>query len=214
MLTALYFVTGATIAGLGGAAVAVAQIVDAIHSTKKFKAAEEAIKEYNNIKETLTEKIVKIGIELETLGDIDRDFTEWVEFVARLVYQGCITGKSIGWNIIGSTIRASRAIAEGIALGGSKAGVTAFKTVGTTGLRAAGHIGAGVVGILLIPLDVYTLVDSAIDTHKKTPHKVSKQIRETAKMLEDGCPTKQQVDEAIEKTLENMIVFNGGLVAY
>ena len=203
------FITGATIAGLGGATVGIAQIVEVIHSSNKFKAAEEATKEYNNLKERLKEKIMEIGIELESLGDIDRDFKEWVQLIGCLVFQGCKTGKNIGWNLIGSTIRTSRAIAEGITLGGSKAGLTAFKTIGTSTARAAWHIGFGVVGMLLIPLDIYTLVDTAIDVHKKTPHKISEKIRETANMLNDGCPTREQVDTSIERTIENLTVFYG-----
>ena len=209
-----WFLTGASIAGLGGATIGIAQLVDSIHSSVKFKAAEKAINEYASLIGSLKTNILEIGIDLELLGNIDIDFKEWRQLIGKLVLGGCRACKAIGWNVIVTSIRTGRAIVRGMALGGSKAGLTAFKTVGTTTARAAGHIGLGVIGILLIPVDIYTLVDTAVEVHKKKPHRVSEEIRKMAKMLYVDCPTRLQVDTAIKKTLDSCVCRTTSRVLY
>lgn len=100
-------------------------------------------------------------------------------------------GKSIGWNMVYNSIRTGIQIARGVSEGGAEAGVRAFQVAGRTSV----HVAGGLVGILLMPLDIYTLVDSAIDLHKDSPHKVAAGIRKVIKELEKDCLTKAKAEE-------------------
>ena len=182
----------------------IAQLVDFIHSSRRFKVAEKAINEYKNLNASLKEKILDVGAELELLGNINTDFKDWMKLIGKLVLGSGGALKGIGWNVIGNTILTATDIAQGITLGGSKAGLTAFRTAGTCTARAATHIASGVVGILLIPLDIYTLVDTSIIMHKKKPHTVAEEIRTMAGILYVDCPTRLEVDTAIENTLDGL----------
>lgn len=81
-------------------------------------------------------------------------------------------------------------------------GIALFRLIGPASCL---HKNGGVFGALLMPLDIYILIVSGIESHKarkgkdkkKFRHKVSGKIRETAQALAKACPT----DEDIEKFL-------------
>ena len=174
--------------------------MDTIRSSLIGKQAEEALRRYNNHREAIIKECCKISDELKLCGNIDKNFNEWVEFWGKIVFGLGSVGKSVGWNVIGVAITGSRNIATGISMGGARAGMTAFKTIGSSTGRAF-HIAGGVVGVLLMPLDVAVLVTTAIDIHKKNPNKASKEIRATANRLRNECPTEKEIDRFISHTL-------------
>ena len=87
-------------------------------------------------------------------------------------------------------------------LTGTTVTTTAFKTMGSATGRAL-HVAGGVFGILLLPFDIYILVDSSIDVHKTNPHKTSEKVREMAAKIKAGRPTQEDIDRMMEETLAN-----------
>lgn len=187
-------IAGGVVAGSGGGAVGIARITDAICNSKRGREANNAIERYNRHIQTIQEKARDIGEELTRIGEIDTDFASWV-----LAYGSASTGLGIGWRLIVNTILRGLDVAEGIGRTGLEAGVTAFRALGTVG--KVFHIGGGVAGIIFLPVDIYTLVDSSIDIHKDNKHKVSRNIRSTISTLRESSPTKESVDTFIAEIL-------------
>jgi len=198
-------VVGGVIAGSGGIVVSGSQITDAVLSKKRRSSAENILKKYKSRVEFLMKECVEIGTLLQDYGDIDEDFPSWVSFWTKIAFNSGTGLKSIGWDIIGRTVFNSLKIAsfaDDAVSTGAKVATTAFKTMGATG--KALHVAGGVFGILLLPIDIYTLVDSSIDVHKTNPHETSKKIREMAAKIKAERPTKEDIDGMVEETVTNL----------
>lgn len=132
---------------------------------------------------------------------MEEAFPHWLKFWAKLVLGTGQAVKSTSWDIIAKTILMSLRIVtsfDDLALNGVRIGGGLFKVLSPAARGL--HIAGGIVGILLISLDLFTMVDSAIDVHKKNPHKISSAIREFAKMIEEECPSKTEIEKMIEDT--------------
>jgi hypothetical protein len=198
-------VVGGVIAGSGGIVVSGSQITDAVLSKKRRSSAENILKKYKSRVEILMNECVEIGKWLKKFGDIDKVFPSWVSFWAKLAFNSSTGLKSIGWDVIGRTVINSLQIAsfaDDTVLTGTTVTTTAFKTMGSATGRAL-HVAGGVFGILLLPFDIYILVDSSIDVHKTNPHKTSENVREMAAKIKAGRPTKEDIDRMMEETLAN-----------
>lgn len=196
-------VAGGIIGGAGGATVSGSVITDAVLSRKRRKAAEEILNKYKSRVDVLKTECIDIGNHLSQYGNIDEEFPSWVGFWAKLVLGTTTTGEIPAWDIVARTVLNSiRIVAytDDVILAGARAGATAFKTIGSTAGRGL-HIAGGVFGILLLPVDIYTLVDSSIDVHRSSPHKVSENIRGLAEQIKKECPSKKEIDYMIAKTI-------------
>lgn len=133
---------------------------------------------------------------------MDDCFSDWVNFWAKMIYGvgGCT--KNVGWDMVARNIITGIKFAsftDNAARVGTQTAATVFRSIGTVGRTF--HIAGGVVGILFLSVDIFTLTDSAIDIKKENPDKVSKDIRNLAARLSAECPKKEFIDEMIEKTL-------------
>ena len=193
------------IAGGGGIVVSGSQITDAVLSKKRRSSAENILKKFKSRVEILMKECVEIGTLLQDYGDIDEDFPLWVSFWAKIALNSGTGLKSICWDVVGRTVLNSLRLAsfadDAVSTGATVAN-TAFKTMGATG--KALHVAGGVFGILLLPIDIYTLVDSSIDVHKTNPHKTSEKIREVAANIKAICPTKEDIDRMVVETVARM----------
>jgi hypothetical protein len=152
---------------------------------------------------------VKIDTLLQNYGYIDPNFPSWVKLRGTVVLLSGI--KSVGWNVIGSTICNSLRIAsyvDDVMSTGAAATTTAFKTIGTTTFRAL-HIAGGVAGIAFIGVDIYTLIDASIDVFKTNPHKTSEAIREIAAQIKAKCPTREDIEPDSNTTVPLSLTHEG-----
>lgn len=194
-------IAGGIMAGVGGATAGGAGIVDAILAKRTSKEAETKFDALQKRREQLCKECLTIGESLGDPKDVDRKYPSWVKFWVKLVFDVGSTSNGVLWNTIVSTVLNGLRIAsygDEAARLGATVGSTAFRSLGTVGRGF--HIAGGVAGIVLLPFDLYTLVDSAITEHKKKPHKIANALRNHADLLDKKCPTKDQVDEMIEKT--------------
>lgn len=60
------------------------------------------------------------------------------------------------------------------------------------------------MGIVLIGVDIYRDVDSAMDLHKENPHKVAVDIRKMAKLLKNESLTSTEIEEYFQNILEQL----------
>lgn len=85
-------------------------------------------------------------------------------------------------------------------------GVEAGIQIAGAALRVTGtslHVASGIIGALMIPFDIYTLVDSAIDVHKKNKHKTSELILNVSLAIEGAIPTEENIRKMIKCTKNN-----------
>lgn len=207
---------GGVIAGAGGITVGGSVATDAILSRIRKKSAEELIQKYNEKTKEWKEVWLSISMRLQNraaeqfdLGideDMARAFPHWLNFWGDLFHGTGQAGLSVSWSIIYTTIKSSfRLVAtlDDAALNGLKIGGGLFRTFGTAGARGL-HIAGGVFSILVIPLDIYTMVKSSIDVHKKNPHKTSSAMRKMAETIKEECPTKEKIQSMIQETLNQL----------
>ncbi|CAC5387502.1 unnamed protein product [Mytilus coruscus] len=193
-------IEGGIIAGAGGITVGTSVATDAILSRKRKTQAEEVLKKYNDKKKVWKRECLEIGME--------EAFPHWLKFWAKVVVGTGVAAKSTGWDIIAKTILTSLRIAttfDDLAINGVRIGGGLFKVLSPAARGL--HVAGGIVGILLIPLDVYTMVDSAIDVHKKNPHKISSAIKDFAKKLEEECPTKNEIEKNDRRNIESILFY-------
>ena len=194
---------GGIVAGAGGATVGGAKIGDFVRSRIAKKSTKLLFDEYNSLLERVKNEVVTINSLLEDFGEMETDFSEWVGFWKKLVFGSIQAALGVGWNVVKTIIQDSLTIASYVddaARIGASTGTTVFRTLGNVGRGF--HIAGGVVGIVFMPIDIYTLVSSSIDEHNRNPHKVSEEIRQRAKELAKKCPTKDEIDKMIDETLD------------
>ena len=148
-------------------------------------------------------EVATINPLLEDFGEMETDFSRWVHFWRKLIFGSIQAGKGIAWDVIKNTIQNSLksvSYTDDAARNGAATGATLFNTLGNVGKGL--HIAGGVLGIVLMPFDIYTLVISSIDEHNRNPHQLSEVIRQQAKKLAEKCPPKDEIDKMINETLD------------
>ncbi|XP_052075427.1 uncharacterized protein LOC127712861 [Mytilus californianus] len=205
-------IAGGVIAGAGGLTVGGSAATDAILSRNRKRTAEELIKKYNTKLDEVKNKYLEIHVELQKTAElsnlgsrIEEKFPHWIKFWWNLVKGAGQVGWSTGGSIIYTTIKSSFQLAtafDDAAITGLRVGGGVFKTFGTVG--RAFHVVGGVANIVFLPLDIFTMVDSAIDVHKKNPHKISSAMRKLAIQIEKECPKKESIQTMIAETLKQL----------
>lgn len=185
-------------------------ITDAMLSKQRRESAQAILDKYNELVEIIKEECIEIGEMLKEKDGNMEQYPHWMDFWSKLAFGAGTTTKCITWDILAKTILASLRItasyADDALAVGARAGASAFRTIGSTAGQGL-HIAGGVVGILVMPLDIYTLVDSAIDIHKNNPHKVSSKIREWADHIDKSCPTKWDIEVMMDQTFQQQLCF-------
>lgn len=203
-------IAGSIIAGAGGITVGGSMITDAMLSKQRRESAQAILDKYNELVEIIKEECIEIGEMLKEKDGNMEQYPHWMDFWSKLAFGAGTTTKCITWDILAKTILASLRItasyADDALAVGARAGASAFRTIGSTAGQGL-HIAGGVVGILVMPLDIYTLVDSAIDIHKNNPHKVSSKIREWADHIDKSCPTKWDIEVMMDQTFQQQLCF-------
>lgn len=185
----------------GGVVVSGSQITDAVLSSNR----KNILQKYKSRVELLLKECVEIGMLLQECGNVDEDFPLWVSFWASILLQSGSGHKRIVWDIIWNTASDTMRIAshaDYAVLTRAAVTTTTFKTNGSTAGKAL-HITDGVIGIMFLPFDIYTLVDSSIDVHNANSRKTSKKIREMAAKIKSGRPTKADIDRMVKETVTN-----------
>lgn len=174
-------------------------IVDAVLSSKRSKSAKKILDDYNSIINELKVECLEIGQVLsKNSSNMETEFKPWCNFWNKMVH-GLSSAKT-SWNSIVNPILNSLKLAS------------FGEDIATAGLRGASVAGraftliGGGIGLILMPIDIYVLVDSAIDVHKNNPHNVSMQIRNIADKIKKECPSDQEIDNMIEATFNRRTI--------
>lgn len=150
--------------------------------------------DYNsNIKEIRCECLEIGEILNKQSSNMEIEFRPWCMFWNKMVL-GASSITQISWNTIANPILNSLKLASV----GEDVAAAGLRGVSMAG-RAFTIVG-GTVGIIMMPLDIYTLVKSAMDLHKKTPHNISSEIRNIVDKLNKEIPSVQEIDTMIEAT--------------
>lgn len=198
-------IVGGVTAGVGGAVVTGSQIADTVLSKQRRSSADHILEEYKSQVESLLKEYGEINKLLQTYGDIEKDFPSWASFWSKIVINSGMGVKKIGVDLIGRTVLNSirmASVVEDTASTGGKVATTIFKTMGTTG--KVFHVAGAAFGMVLLPLDIYTLVTSSIDVHYANPHQTSKKIRELAATITAECPTEEDIESMMEGTVTSL----------
>ena len=201
---------GGVIGGTGGAVVSGLQITDAVLSKQRRSSAEEILQKYKSHVQLMMTECIEIGALLTGCGNVDDDFPLWVSFWANIVFNSGFGVKKIAWNIVGRTVRSYMRVVASVdnaVSTGAAVATTAFKTIGSATGKAA-HVVGGVVGMLLLPYDIYALVDSSIDVHQGNPHKISGKIREMAAKIKKERPNKKDIERMVKVTVAKLESLN------
>ena len=201
---------GGLIGATGSAVVGGSEITDFVLSTQKRSSAEIILQKYKSRVELLMTECIEIGKLLEGCGNIDEDFSSWVAFWGNIVVSSGLAAMGITWDIVGSSIArymqvaasADKAVSTGAAVA-----TTAFKTIGSTAGKAV-HVVGGVIGVLLLPYDIYTLVNSSIDFYQDNRHEISEKIREMAAKMKKELPTKKDINRMVKVTVAKLESLN------
>ena len=180
------------VAGAGDVTVGGAQIDYFVRSRTARKQTKLLFVEYNSLVEQVKNKVATINRLLEDFGEMETDFSGWVLFWRKLIFGSTQAGKGIVWDVVKYSLSIV-SYTDDAARIGAATGATLFKTLGNVGKGI--HIAGGILGTILVPFDIYTLVISSIDEHNRNPHQVSETIREQAKELAEKCPPKDEIDK-------------------
>ena len=183
---------GGKVAGAGDVTVGGAQIDYFVRSRTARKQTKLLFVEYNSLVEQVKNKVATINRLLEDFGEMETDFSGWVLFWRKLIFGSTQAGKGIVWDVVKNSLSIV-SYTDDAARIGAATGATLFKTLGNVGKGI--HIAGGILGTILVPFDIYTLVISSIDEHNRNPHQVSETIREQAKELAEKCPPKDEIDK-------------------
>ena len=183
---------GGKVAGAGDVTVGGAQIDYFVRSRTARKQTKLLFVEYNSLVEQVKNKVATINRLLEDFGEMETDFSGWVLFWRKLIFGSTQAEKGIVWDVVKYSLSIV-SYTDDAARIGAATGATLFKTLGNVGKGI--HIAGGILGTILVPFDIYTLVISSIDEHNRNPHQVSETIREQAKELAEKCPPKDEIDK-------------------
>lgn len=195
---------GGVIAGCGGTTVGGSMIADAVLSKQNRDSAQAVLDRYNKSLKTIKEDCIMLSEKLKLNDQNMEKCRRWRRFWTNLFFGSVSASASVSWSMTSSTVltslRLSASFTDDALSASVKAGATAFNTLKTAGKGA--HIFGGVFGMVLMPFDIYTLVDSAIAIHKDKPHAVSTKIRDIAAKISSSRPKPQEIDCMIADTLQ------------
>lgn len=205
ILILLFFIGGA-VAGIGGVTVGGSLIVDNVLSKKTKTKAQAQLTVYSNYIVTIKKTCLDLSLQLGNTKKLEDQFPDWVRFWAYFTHGQDPNVSENQWtetqqlleNLDTFTAAARFVIGEGMGTGVRIAGA-AVRVTGTSL-----HLISGVIGALMIPLDIFTIVDSAIDLHKKNKHKTAKLIIQLSETIRKELPTEKDIKNMIKHTINSI----------
>ena len=155
---------GVGVAVAGGTTVAGAQIANRLLRSSNVKNVNEALEKDKMATQKLENALVIYRNMQKSFRSAGINFTIPPAFVR------------IAAGVTFTAVQMARIFAGG-------AGETVFRSLGTA--SRALHVIGIVAGTVTLPIDIYTLVSTSIEVHKKTVADVVKEIRELAEQLEN-----------------------------
>ncbi|KAH3860780.1 uncharacterized protein LOC127865783 [Dreissena polymorpha] len=201
-------VVGALIGAAGGMVTGHAAIKESIRSKRAVEKAEQLIKMFESTRNEILTECKEISEKLHIDG-LDTRFPPWKSFFSKLVSGSVDIGWSVAWKTIYTTV-------TNVKLGRAASQLTFGSCVSTTGrvtaasLKATSaaarglHIAGGVIGILLIPVDIGFLVHSARAVAADNLPDTSKKIAEVAEKLLENCPDENDISQMILETIREL----------
>lgn len=208
------FFSGGIIAGVGTVTVAGSSIADAVKSSVIGKRADAAVNELNEIRENLVKDCKTLSERMGSSEYIEAHCPCWVDFWGKLIFGATNIQWQLTMTVVNSVMNGLR-IADLSADIARAGGTVLFRLLGPAARGL--HIAGGVFGALLLPLDIFTLVDSGMELHKarkgkgkkKSAHKVSAKIRETAEALTNACPKEEDIEKLLSEVYSNISLEGG-----
>lgn len=189
---------GAGISGAGGATTGGAGIAKYFLDKKIYQKVQQSINRDEEITRNLQSHLDKLKLDVEFLK-INNKLSE----PSIPVKTGLKTIKCLGKDILYNSIQAAKALkkpSKAITFG-ADAGASVFKSLSTVG--RAFRIGGFVVGAVLLPFDIYTLVKSSIELHEGNASEAEKKIREVVETT--TCPDKDKIREIIQAHVTKLL---------
>ncbi|CAC5364656.1 unnamed protein product [Mytilus coruscus] len=200
-------IAGGAVAGIGGATVGGSLIADNVLSKKTKTKAEGHLSDYSNSIKTIKEKCLDMSRRLKNIKTLEDNFPDWVLFWTKFVRGQGSNSNEFKWeqtqellnsNLDSLVSAGTFVVGEGVGSGVRIAGA-AFRITGSS-LRVAG----GLISALMIPLDIMTIVNSAIDLHKKNNHETSRLIIQISQTLAAELPTKDNIINMTRITINSI----------
>lgn len=202
-----FFFVAAIVGGIGGATVGGSVIVDSGIANDFKKQAFEILENYDKASENIKSRCLELSVNMKKIGEVNKYFPEWVNFWCSIVH-GKKESENATYNweetldVIEDSLlnrkAAARILGEGVGTGIRIAGAAVRTT------ETSLHVASGIIGALMIPLDIHTLVTSAINVHKNNKHEISKMITEKSKAIEKKLPKEENIKRMIKRTLSRL----------
>lgn len=183
-------------------------IKDNVLSKQSKNIAKRGLDRYSVASDKIKGRCLKLSLQLQNKGEIEDHFPEWTKFWCRIAHGQEVLQEQQKqlWEETKNIIEANRleiqstprSLDEGIGSGIRISGVAAIIT--GTSL----HVACGVIGVLMIPLDIHTLVTAVNDERTKNKNETSTMISEISKAINDELPKEDDIKEMINSTLSRL----------
>ena len=196
---------GAGIGGAGGLVMFVSKVVEITLAKLGLKEVQRAIDEDEEASGPLRERLVDLERFISDLREIESNGFEFLRNRARREFPTSTEGRI---DLSAMFLRTSTASvgAGAVAVAGAIA-----RAGGVAGVRAA-HIAGGVIGAVLLPLDIYTLVKSSLEVHRGSTTQAVNDIRNRLQS-EFQCPEENEIQGLVLEFIEQRLdeVFDDGV---
>ena len=196
---------GAGIGGAGGLVMSVSKVIEITLAKLGLKEVQGAIDEDKEACTQLQEKLENLERFISNLREIE---SNGFEFLHQLVEREFTTSTEERIDI---SARFFRAFSSAASVGaGAFAAAGAFaRAGGLAGVRVA-NLAGGIVGAVLLPLDVYMLVKSSLEVHRGSTTQAVNEIRKLISELE--CPEEEDMQRMVRRFIAEKLIeiFNDG----
>ena len=183
----------------------VSKVVEITLAKLGLKEVQRAIDEDEEASGPLRERLVDLERFISDLREIESNGFEFLRNRARREFPTSTEGRI---DLSAMFLRTSTASvgAGAVAVAGAIA-----RAGGVAGVRAA-HIAGGVIGAVLLPLDIYTLVKSSLEVHRGSTTQAVNDIRNRLQS-EFQCPEENEIQGLVLEFIEQRLdeVFDDGV---
>ena len=195
---------GAGIGGVGGLVMSVSKVVEVTLAKLGLKEVQRTIDEDKEASGPFRERLDDLERFISDLRRIESNGFEFLRSRAKREFPPSTEGRI---DLSAMFLRTSTASV------GAEAVATAFSLAragGLAGTRAA-QIAGGVIGAVVLPLDIYMLVKSSLEVHRGSTTQAVNDIRKLLSELK--CPEENEIQELVQKFIEQRLneVFDDGV---
>ena len=190
---------GAGIGGAGGLVMSVSKVIEITLAKLGLKEVQRAIDEDEEACTQLQEKLENLERFISNLREIE---SNGFEFLHQPVEREFTTSTEERIDI---SVRFFRAFSSAASVGaGAFAAAGAFaRAGGLAGVRVA-NLAGGIVGAVLLPLDVYMLVKSSLEVHRGSTTQAVNDIRKLISELE--CPEEEDMQKLVRRFISEKLI--------